>query len=234
MRKQHSSTLKAEVVLEALRETKTLAQIATEYEVHPSLVTKWKAEATGNLTALFERGSSRDEKSEASERKTAELYQEIGRLTTQLNWIKKNLASNLNRTERLEMLDQRAMMELPLSWQAEILSVSRSSLYYQERVPQSREVTIKHLGKNSVLPVLDELYTEHPFLGSRKIAYLLEQEGTSVSRHTIRRYRVEMGLETLYPKPRTSQPGNTPEHTVYPYLLRGLTIERSNQVWGQA
>lgn len=89
MRKQHSSALKAKVVLEALRETRTLAQIATEYEVHPTLVTKWKTEAIGNLPALFDRGTSRDEKSEASERKMAELYQEIGRLTTQLNWIKK-------------------------------------------------------------------------------------------------------------------------------------------------
>ena len=124
------------------------------------------------------------------------------------------------------MLEQGAVMELPLSWQAEILSVSRSSLYYKERVPQSREVTVKHR--------LDELYTEHPFLGSRKIAYLLEQEGISVGRHTIRRYRSEMGLETLFPKPKTSLPGNTPEHIVYPYLLRRLTIERSNQVWGQA
>jgi len=122
------------------------------------------------------------------------------------------------------LVEQNTSAELPLSWQAEILSVSRSSLYYQERIPRSREVTIKHR--------LDEMYTEHPFLGSRKIAYLLEQEGISVGRHTIRRYRVEMGLETLYPKPKTSLPGNAPEHLVYPYLLRGLTIERSNQVWG--
>lgn len=89
MRKQHRSALKAKVVLEALREAKTLAQIATEYEVHPTLVTKWKAEAIGNLPALFERGTAKDESRETSERKTAELYQEIGRLTTQLNWIKK-------------------------------------------------------------------------------------------------------------------------------------------------
>ena len=52
-------------------------------------MTKWKAEAIGNLPALFERGKAQDEKREASERKTAELYQEIGRLTTQLNWIKR-------------------------------------------------------------------------------------------------------------------------------------------------
>jgi len=89
MRKQHSSAFKAKIVLEALRETKTLAQIAAEYEVHPTLVTKWKAEAVGSLPALFERDAVHDEAREASERKIAELYQEIGRLTTQLNWIKK-------------------------------------------------------------------------------------------------------------------------------------------------
>lgn len=89
MRKQHSPALKSKVVLEALRETKTLAQIAAEYEVHPTLVTKWKAEAIGSLPSLFQRGTARDEKMEASERKIAELYQEIGKLTTQLTWIKK-------------------------------------------------------------------------------------------------------------------------------------------------
>ena len=89
MRKQHSPALKSKVVLEALRETKTLAQIAAEYEVHPSLVTKWKADAVASLPSLFQRGTVRDEKTEASERKVAELYQEIGKLTTQLNWIKK-------------------------------------------------------------------------------------------------------------------------------------------------
>lgn len=89
MRKQHSAALKAKVVLEALRETKTLAQIAADYQVHPTLVTKWKAEAVESLPSLFERGTAKDEQHELSERKMAELYQEIGKLTTQLNWIKK-------------------------------------------------------------------------------------------------------------------------------------------------
>ncbi len=59
----------------------------------------------------------------------------------------------------------------------------------------------------------------------------LEREGLSVSRHTIRRYRQEMGLATLYPKPKTSVPGG-PECVIYPYLLRHLPIERPDQVWG--
>ena len=114
--------------------------------------------------------------------------------------------------------------ELSLSCQAELLSVSRSSLYYQARPARDQEVRIKHR--------LDALYTEHPFLGSRKIVRELTGEGLVVGRHTIRRYRREMGLETLYPKPRLSLAGSGPTHRVYPYLLRGLAIERPNQVWG--
>jgi hypothetical protein len=90
---------------------------------------------------------------------------------------------------------------------------------------------------------LDELYTQHPFLGSRKIVKIVEilaAEGLAVGRHTIRRYRQEMGLATLYPQPKLSQPGG-PEHKIYPYLLhllhllrgrsilRGLSIEHPNQ-----
>jgi putative transposase len=113
--------------------------------------------------------------------------------------------------------------ELPLARQAQLLSLSRGSLYYKPRPTGEREVKIKHR--------LDELYTEHPFLGSRKIVAILAGEGTPIGRHTIRGYRAEMGLEALYPKPKLSLPGGA-EHTVYPYLLRGLVIERPNQVWG--
>lgn len=108
--------------------------------------------------------------------------------------------------------------------QADLLSVSRSSLYYQPRSAGEREVRIKHR--------LDVLYTAHPFLGSRKIARLLADEGRAVGRHTIRRYRQEMGLATVYPGPKLSQPGSGWEHRVYPYLLREMVIDRPNQVWG--
>lgn len=104
-----------------------------------------------------------------------------------------------------------------------MLSLSRASLYYQARSVSKEEVAIKHR--------LDELYTEHPFLGSRKLVTILAKEGIAVCRHTIRRYRSEMGLETLYPKPRLSKPGGA-DHVAYPYLLRNLVIERPNQVWG--
>lgn len=174
------------------------------------------------MTAGFERGVAREEEAEATERKMAQLYEQIGRLTLHVNWLKKNLASTQSRSERLALLEWEST-PIPLSVQADLLSVSRSSLYYQPKAPEPQEVAIKHR--------LDALYTEHPCLGSRKLVALLSREGIVVGRHTLRRYRAEMGLETLYPKPNLSKPSRV-EHVVYPYLLRHLLIERPNQVWG--
>ena len=112
---------------------------------------------------------------------------------------------------------------LPLHWQAELLSVSRSRLYYAPRPARETEIQIKHR--------LDEWYTKRPCLGSRKLVHLLTADGLTVGRHTIRRYRAEMGLSTLYPKSNLSRPSRQ-DHGVYPYLLRDLPVERPDQVWG--
>jgi putative transposase len=122
------------------------------------------------------------------------------------------------------MLESSQDAQLSLSSQARLLSLSRSGLYYRPRPVPEKELRIKHR--------LDELYTEHPFLGSRKLVTMLAEEGLEVSRHTIRHYRAQMGLCTLYPKPRLSTPGEGTGHRIYPYLLREMAIERPNQVWG--
>ncbi len=136
---------------------------------------------------------------------------------------KKNLASNLTPDERLALIAREETSFVPLLWQAELLSLSRSRLYYEPRQAREQEVRTKHR--------LDEWYTERPCLGSRKLVTLLAEEGFTASRHTIRRYREEMGLAALYPKPNLSRPSRA-EHQVYPYLLRGLPVERPDQVWG--
>jgi len=114
--------------------------------------------------------------------------------------------------------------QLPLTWQADLLSLSRGSLYYTPRPACSQEVHIKRR--------MDELFTEYPFLGSRKVMAILAGEGVAVGRHTVRRYRQQMGLQTIYPKPNLSRPGGGAEHRVYAYLLRDLVISQPNQVWG--
>lgn len=112
-------------------------------------------------------------------------------------------------------------VELTLKEQAELLTISYSSLFYQPAPPSSREVAIKHR--------IDELYTSYPFYGSRKITVLLQPE-FGVSRRTEQAYMREMGICAIVPRPNTSKPA--PEHQIYPYLLRNLAIEYPNHVWG--
>lgn len=112
--------------------------------------------------------------------------------------------------------------DLPLSVQAELLSLNRTSLYYQPLGPSAAELQAKRR--------IDELYTAHPFYGSRKLTVLLNQEQIFVSRPTVQRYMREMGIAGICPGPHLSTPG--PEHTIYPYRLRGLKIMHPNQVWG--
>ena len=110
---------------------------------------------------------------------------------------------------------------LSLRRQSELLGLSRSSLYYTPRGASAEDL--------GLMRRLDELYLEHPFYGSRQMVRHLRREGTAVGRHRVRRLMRVMGLEALYRKPRTSV--SHPEHRVYPYLLRGVKVERPDHVW---
>jgi putative transposase len=92
MRKRYTATFKAQVVQEVLKEDKTIAQIASEYSVHPSQLNTWKAVALKGLPSLFSREQKAvDADRQAHEKHINELYVEIGRLTTQLAWVKKKV-----------------------------------------------------------------------------------------------------------------------------------------------
>lgn len=113
-------------------------------------------------------------------------------------------------------------LELSLKIQAELLGVSRSSLYYHPQPPSHEEVAIKHR--------IDELYTRWPFYGSRRITVVLNQEEIIVSRPTVQRYMREMGIAGVAPGPNTSK--SAPEHKIFPYLLRHVRAEYPNHIWG--
>lgn len=91
MRKQYSAAFKAKVVQELLKEEKTIAQIATEYEVHPTQLKNWRAIALEGLPSLFEKQDGQAELKATHEQQLTELYAEIGKLTTQVTWLKKKL-----------------------------------------------------------------------------------------------------------------------------------------------
>jgi putative transposase len=131
--------------------------------------------------------------------------------------LKKNLA--LRHKEKLLLIDK-LNSELSISHQAELLGISRSSIYY-EPVVDEYDLLLKRL--------IDEQYTLVPFFGSRRMKVSLRRKGYEVNRKHVQRLMREMGLEAIYPKPNLSQAH--PEHKIYPYLLRNVSIERKDQVW---
>ena len=119
-------------------------------------------------------------------------------------------------------LVERTAEALPLVVQAELLSLSRASLYYRPAPPSAEEVSLKHR--------IDELYTRYPFYGSRRITVGLQREGLMVNRKAVQRHMREMGIAAIYPGPNLSKREFL--HRTYPYLLRGVTATEPNQIWG--
>lgn len=105
--------------------------------------------------------------------------------------------------------------------QCQLLGISRASLYYQPVGPSDEELTL--------LRLIDEQYLETPFYGSRRMVAHLARQGYQVNRKRVQRLMRQLGLHTVYPKPKLSK--RHPEHKVYPYLLRGVDIVSVNQVW---
>ena len=111
--------------------------------------------------------------------------------------------------------------ELPVTRQATVLKLSRSSIYYQPR-PVSP-------GDLAIMRRIDELHLDYPFAGSRMLRDLLNGEGIAIGRQRVATMMKRMGITAVYRRPNTSKPA--PGHKIYPYLLRRLKVERPNQVW---
>ena len=111
--------------------------------------------------------------------------------------------------------------DLPIAKQAEVLKISRGSVYYLPRPLPEADLTIMRR--------LDRLHLEYPFAGSRMLRGLLAAEGCKIGRRHVKTLMRRMGIEALYRRPRTTKP--EPGHKVYPYLLRGIEIVQPNQVW---
>ncbi len=126
----------------------------------------------------------------------------------------------MSRGERKAMI-VRHHPDLSLSRQCRLLSVSRSSFYYAPKGESPENLALMRR--------IDELFLKYPFYGSRQMARQLRREEIVVGRHRVRRLMRLMGLEAIYQAPRTTAP--QPAHRTYPYLLKGLSIDRSNQVW---
>jgi len=125
-------------------------------------------------------------------------------------------------TDRLKLVD-RENNNITLSRQAELLNISRSSLYYKTEISE-RDLLIMNL--------IDEIYTDNPTYGKRTIAYLIRRDHKiPVGKQHVRMLMIKMGITAIYPKKKRDLSQPDKQHKIYPYLLRGLLIVRPNQVW---
>jgi len=110
---------------------------------------------------------------------------------------------------------------LSISRQCRLLGLPRSSYYYRPTEEPAEDLRLMRL--------IDERYLLCPFYGSRRMTDHLRSLGFRVNRKRVRRLMAKMGLRAVYPRPRTSRPH--PEHRIFPYLLRSVTVERADQCW---
>ncbi len=136
----------------------------------------------------------------------------------ELDWLKKKLVISV---EAKRAVLEPVHPQLSMRRQCALLGLARSSLYYQPVLERAEELQLMRL--------LDAQYTATPFYGVRRMTAWLRCQGYGVNHKRVARLMRQMGLEAIYPRPRLSQPATG--HAIYPYLLRGVTVNRVNQVW---
>ncbi len=155
---------------------------------------------------------------QADEDLKAQLYQQIGQLKVELDWLKKKLDYPL---EFKRQMVEAAHQRISVRRQCQLLGINRTSLYYEPHTETDENLELMRL--------LDEQYTKCPFYGVRRMTAWLAQQGYTINEKRVRRLLRKMGLLAVYPKPCLSRPA--PGAQVYPYLLRHVAIERVDQVW---
>ncbi|MEW6609898.1 MAG: IS3 family transposase [bacterium] len=218
MRKSFSPEFMAKVALAAIKEEMTMAELSSKYEVHRTQISNWRKHVLEGVVDIFK--GKKDKANKEKEKLVDELYRQIGQLRVENEWLKKKFAS-FEHCEDKKRLIEPEDEQLSIRRQCELLGLHRSNLYY-EPVKVSEE-TLKIMNR------IDEIFTEAPFYGSRKIKEALRREGYHIGRERVCTLMKKMGLYAIYPKSNLSKPHS--QHKIYPYLLKGMDITHPNQVW---
>lgn len=175
MRKRRNFTpeFKTQVVLELLREEKDLAALTSEHDIAPNMLRNWKKKFLANASSAFsnKKEVAFEEEKSAYENKINQLYNTIGQLTVDVNWLKKSLSKLLDLAGKKELVTK-DNPKLSLSKQCKLLDLNRSSVYYKEKESTEIEIQTKH--------AINEMHTAHPAWGTRRIAATLVTKGYRV------------------------------------------------------
>ncbi|MFG6569951.1 IS3 family transposase [Sulfitobacter sp. 1A13679] len=214
-RKRYSAEFKAKVALEAIREELTTAELAKKYDIHPTMISGWKRTAIKNMAQAFSGQSTAEPTISTAE--VEKLHAKIGQLVVERDFLSGSLQSRPRHWRQKAV--KKDHPDLSLRRQCSLLSLARSTLYYQPRGESAENLKF--------MEIIDQQFLETPWYGSRQMARHMQREGHRCGRHRVRRLMKLMRLVPIYQEPKTSK--KHPEHKIYPYLLRDLPI--TNQVW---
>jgi putative transposase len=183
----YTAEFKKKVVLEVLREEQTVNETAAKYELSPVMFSRWKSEFLEQATTVFEKKTSEvDKMKKEYESKQKHLEQLVGQLTVEVDWLKKNLASNEPSETRKAMVE-RDNTEITIKRQADLLSINRISVYRPEKKYHESEENVRMMHR------IDEIYTKHPYFGNRRMTWFLREQGHEINRKRARRLMQLMG-----------------------------------------
>ena len=230
-RKVYSADFKAKLVLEVLAGEKTINEIASKYEMTPKNLINWKKQFLENMSLAFDKNivvKEYKDEIETLQKSNDDLAKKVGNLIVEKDFLVEKLQSLASSKERKILLDTKH--KLSQNKQCQLLHVSKSSLYYIPTKPFSSSKDIK------VLDAINNIYSDFPSYGSRRIHKQLLRDGYSVGKKFVKKAMKYMGIEALYPKPKTTTANK--KHYKYPYLLKDfrdyagrVVIEKANQVW---
>jgi len=230
-RKTYSAEFKAKVVLEVLEGNETLNQIASKYELLPANVKNWKKIFLENMGLAFDKSAvvkEYKEKIETLQKDKDSMAKKVGELTLEKDFLEGKLVSLVSSRTRKKFVDTKH--KLSLNKQCKLLHIAKSTLYYSPVKRFSTEWEIKFLNE------LNDIHSEFPYYGTRRLVTALENEGYWVGRKLIKSAMEYMGIRALYPKHQTTQAYK--EHYKYKYLLKEfkndnnqVIIDTPNKVW---
>ncbi len=230
-RKTYTAEFKAKVVLEVLEAELTLNQIAGKYELLPANVKNWKKMFLDNMSLAFDKSAvvkEYKEQIEVLQNSNDNLAKKVGNLTVEKDFLVEKLKSLVSSKTRKTFTDTKH--KLSLNKQCKLLHIAKSTLYYTPVKKFASEWEIK------LLNMLNEIHSEFPYYGTRRLVTALENEGFWVGRKLIKSAMEYMGIRALYPKHKTTQAYK--EHYKYKYLLKEfkndnnqVIIDTPNKVW---
>jgi putative transposase len=219
----YSTELKTKLVLEVLKEEKTLNEIASANNIIPKNLQNWKAIFLANAELAMEPSKAvkeyKDENRELHA-KIDEYARVVGKITVERDWLQGKLKG-------LDLSDKQALVEtkpktIALSKQTELLGICRSAFYYTPVVNEKKIAIKKHIKK---------VFEEIPIYGEKKVHQQLLEDGFNVSLNTVSKYRRELGFRAVLAVKPISTTVADEQHLKYSYKLKDIEIKRANQVW---